>query len=85
MREEYAALEREVRRRVESWLSVLVDEGALPAGDNSRRATFLLCVLNGLSLERALPGEESVLQAENDTLYLAVDAVLALGAPPRES
>jgi AcrR family transcriptional regulator len=76
VRDAYAALEREGRRRVEFWLTVLTEEGALAAGDNSRRVNFLLSVLNGLSLERALPAEGSVLQAENDTLYLAVDAVL---------
>ena len=76
VREAYAAIEREGRRRVEFWLTVLTEEGALAAGDNSRRARFLLSLLNGLSLERALPAEGSVLQAENDTLYLAVDAVL---------
>jgi AcrR family transcriptional regulator len=80
VRQAYAAIEREGRRRVEFWLTVLTEEGALAAGDNSRRVTFLLSVLNGLSLERALPAEESVLQAENDTLYMAVDAVLGSDA-----
>ncbi|MEE2037647.1 TetR/AcrR family transcriptional regulator [Nocardiopsis sp. CT-R113] len=76
VKQAYAALEREGRRRVEYWLTVLTDEGALTAGDTSRRARFLLTVLNGLALERALPSEGSILEAENDTLYMAVDAVL---------
>ena len=72
----YFAIEREARRRVEYWLTVLADEGALPAGDNTRRARFLITVANGLGLERALPAEESILQTETETLYAAVDCVL---------
>jgi AcrR family transcriptional regulator len=73
----YAAIEREVRRRVEYWLTVLANEGAVPDdGDNTRRARFLLTVVNGLGLERALPAEDSILQSETDTLYTAVDCVL---------
>jgi hypothetical protein len=77
--EAYFALEQEGRRRVEYWLTVLTQEGALTPGDTSRRAKFLLTVLNGLSLERALPSDNSILQSENDTLYMAVDAVLNPG------
>ncbi|MGW4798551.1 TetR/AcrR family transcriptional regulator [Nonomuraea sp. NPDC004297] len=76
VREAYFALEREGRRRVEYWLTVLTQEGALAPGDTSRRAKFLSTVLNGLALERALPSDGSILQSENDTLYMAVDAVL---------
>ncbi|MDT8912096.1 TetR/AcrR family transcriptional regulator [Amycolatopsis sp. PS_44_ISF1] len=76
VREAYLAIEQETRRRVEFWLAVLTQEGALAEGDHSRAVTFLLTVLNGLSLGRALPSAEPVLQAENDTLYLAVDSVL---------
>lgn len=72
----YLGMEREGRRRAEHWLAVLVDEGALAAGDNARRARFLMTVLNGISLERALPAEDSLLAAETSTLYMAVDAVL---------
>ena len=72
----YLTIERETRRRVEYWLTVLVNEGALPEGDNPRRARFLLTVINGLGLERALPAEDSILQTETDTLYTAVDCVL---------
>ncbi len=76
MHASYLAIEREVRRRVEYWLTVLTSEGALPEGENTRRARFLLTVINGLSLERALPAEDSILQSETDTLYMAVDCVL---------
>jgi AcrR family transcriptional regulator len=76
IRTAYLALEREMQRRVEYWLTVLTDEGALPDGDNTRRAKFLLTVLNGLGLERALPAGDSILQSETDTLYIAVDCVL---------
>jgi len=72
----YLAIDREVRRRVEYWLTVLTNEGALPEGENTRRARFLLTVINGLGLERALPAEDSILQSETDTLYTAVDCVL---------
>jgi AcrR family transcriptional regulator len=78
LRAAYLAIEREARRRVEYWLTVLANEGAVPDdGDNSRRARFLLTVVNGLGLERALPADDSTLQSESDTLYTAVDCVLA--------
>lgn len=79
IRAAYLAIAREAQRRVEYWLTVLADEGSLPAGDNSRRAKFLLTVVNGLGFERALPAEDSILQSETDTLYAAVDCVL--GSP----
>jgi AcrR family transcriptional regulator len=72
----YLAIEREARRRVEYWLTVLAAEGAVAGGDTARRARFLLTVVNGLGLERALPAEDSLLQSETETLYSAVDAVL---------
>ncbi|MBN9738479.1 MULTISPECIES: TetR/AcrR family transcriptional regulator [unclassified Pseudonocardia] len=72
----YLAMEREMQRRVEYWLTVLANEGAVAADDTARRAKFLLTVVNGLGLERALPAEESLLQTETDTLYTAVDGVL---------
>lgn len=77
----YLAIEREARRRIEYWLTVLANEGALPGGDNTRRTKFLLTVLNGLSIERALPAEDSILQAETDTLHIAVDCILGSRTP----
>ncbi|WP_284743870.1 TetR/AcrR family transcriptional regulator [Amycolatopsis sp. RTGN1] len=72
----YLAIEREGQRRVEYWLTVLRGEGALAEGDDGRRARFLVTVLNGLSIARALPSEESILAAETETLNAAVDHVL---------
>jgi hypothetical protein len=60
----YLAVEREAHRRVEYWLTVLSNEGALADGDNRRRARFLVTVLNGLSVARDLPAEESILATE---------------------
>lgn len=77
VRTAYLALERGGRRRIEYWLTVLADEGALPKEDHTRRVRFLSTVLNGLSVERALPAEDSILQSETETLYLAVDCVLS--------
>ncbi|MFI2714406.1 TetR/AcrR family transcriptional regulator [Micromonospora sp. NPDC018662] len=76
VRTAYLALEREGGRRVEYWLTVLAEEGALPEEDHARRVKFLLTVLNGLSIERALPAEDSILKSETETLYTAVDCVL---------
>ncbi|MGJ9425925.1 TetR/AcrR family transcriptional regulator [Nesterenkonia halotolerans] len=78
VRSAYAALERENLRRITYWLATLAKDGALPSGNHTQRAKFLMTVLNGLSIERALPTGESVLLAETSTLYLAVDAVLGV-------
>lgn len=77
VRAEYLALEQGGWRRIEYWLTVLADEGALPKEDHARRVKFLLTVLNGLSIERALPAEDSILKSETETLRLAVDCVLS--------
>ncbi|MEV5870530.1 TetR/AcrR family transcriptional regulator [Streptomyces tendae] len=83
VRAAYLAHEREAERRVQHWLTVLAEEGALAPGDHTRNVRFLLTVLNGLSVERALPGRESVLISETETLNAAVDHVLSTGpAPP---
>ncbi|GIE30547.1 hypothetical protein Ait01nite_035920 [Actinoplanes italicus] len=76
VRAAYFALEQGGRRRLEYWLTVLAGEGALPGGDHTSRVRFLSTVLNGLSIERALPAEASILQSETETLYMAVDCVL---------
>ncbi|OON76634.1 TetR/AcrR family transcriptional regulator [Streptomyces tsukubensis] len=76
LRTAYLSHEREAEQRIEHWLTVLAEEGALPPGDHSRNTRFLLTVLNGLALERALPTGESVLTAETETLDAAVDHVL---------
>jgi len=73
----YVAISAEAERQVESWLSILVAEGALIPGDNTARARFLLTVLNGLSMQRALPSKDPVLEIEQGVLRAAVHAVFA--------
>lgn len=69
----YLALERLGRRRIERWLTVLIDEGAMPAGDVEGRARFLVTVLTGLSAERAFPVDDAArLDVEKRTLRRAV-------------
>lgn len=80
VRTAYLAYERASARRVEYWLGVLADEGALARRDLGRDVRFLLTVLNGLSVERALPSGDSVLKAETDSLYFAADAILGASA-----
>jgi AcrR family transcriptional regulator len=80
VRTAYLAYEREAMRRIEYWLNVIAEEGALPRHDHSRDVRFLLTVLNGLSVERALPVSESVLRTETETLYKAVDSILKHGS-----
>lgn len=75
----YLSYQRASAGRVMYWLCVLEDEGAVPQGDRAREVRFLLTVLNGLSVERALPQDDSVLQSETETLYTAVDAILGTG------
>ena len=72
----YLALERLGLRRIERWLTVLIDEGAIPAGKAERRARFLTTVLNGLAAERALPANAMRFASETETLQLAVAAVI---------
>jgi AcrR family transcriptional regulator len=76
VREEYLAIEREMRRRIEFALMVLEDEGALAAGETDGRARYLATVLNGLSVARAFPVDETFLQVELDVLGRAVDSLL---------
>jgi AcrR family transcriptional regulator len=75
-RQSYRAMDAEGRRRVEHWLTVLADEGVLRPGDMIQQARFLTTVCNGLSIERALPADDSILQSETETLYAAADSVL---------
>lgn len=75
VRATYAAFDEQAARRVETWLSVLVAQGALEEGDNTARAHLLLSVVNGLVLWRALPLAESALTREVDALTLAVEAL----------
>jgi len=79
LRAAYLCHEREAERRVEHWLTVLAEEGALPPGDHTRNLRFLLTILNGLSVERALPTSQSVFMAEAETLNAAVHFILSAG------
>jgi AcrR family transcriptional regulator len=81
IRAAYLGLERASAGRVSYWLSVLDEEGGRPDRDRSKDVRFLLTVLNGLAMERALPSGDSVLQSETDTLYTAVDTVLGTSSP----
>lgn len=72
----YLSLDRLGRHRIERWLEVLIEEGAMPAGEVEQRARFLSTVVNGLMLERALPTKGLRVEAEADTLHLAVRAVM---------
>jgi len=76
VRHAYVAIERESLRRIIYWLDVLRDEGALHHGDHAQLARFLMTVLSGISIERALPAEGSKLHDETATLHTAVAAVL---------
>ncbi|MBG6238270.1 AcrR family transcriptional regulator [Mycetocola sp. CAN_C7] len=71
----YLALERMGRHRVERWLTTLIEEGAIPAGEVEQRARFLATVISGLMTERALPAEAVRVETETETLRLAVHAV----------
>ncbi len=85
VRAAYLSAEREGMRRVEYWLGTLANEGLLPRGDHTPQARFLFTVLSGLSFQRAVPTDESVLRAETETLYIAVDSVLGHGRPSADS
>lgn len=76
----YLALERMGRHRIEQWLTTLVDEGAIAAGGIKERARFLATVTSGIATERALPSETVRVDAEKETLRLAVHAVMS--GPP---
>lgn len=74
-RKGYRVLVGQAEQRVVAWLVILEAEGALAPGDNLQRTRFLLTVLDGLSIERALPMDETQLVAERATLGMAVDAI----------
>lgn len=76
LRASYTSMENEGRTRLEHWLTVLAEEGAIADGDIARKAGFLNSVVTGVSIERALPADVSLLERENATLYMAVDAIL---------
>lgn len=71
----YEVLVEQAERRVKAWLAILEEEGVLLPGDNARRSDFLLTVVDGLSIARALPPNDQRLEEETKTLGFAVDAV----------
>ena len=72
----FLALERLTRHRIARWLQLLHDEGALAPGDLDEQARFLSTVVNGLSFERALPGDHERLAFEVRTLRFAAGGIL---------
>ncbi|MGJ9412737.1 hypothetical protein ACHAAC_08500 [Aeromicrobium sp. CF4.19] len=72
----FAALERLAVQRVERWLTALRDEGALVTADLEQQARFLVSLVNGLALERALPGARARHTYELSTLKIAVSSVV---------
>ncbi|WP_300268492.1 TetR/AcrR family transcriptional regulator [Microbacterium sp.] len=77
----YDVLVGHAERRVAAWLAILEDEGVLPPGDTTRRTDFLLTVIDGLSIARALPPSDKRLEEETKTLAFAVDAVFEVTPP----
>lgn len=75
----FTNLTRVASTRVESWLEVLEDQGAISPGDRARRALFLLTLIDGLAIGRALPAGSSDPGGELGVLEDAVDAVLRSG------
>lgn len=75
LRSAYAGFDEQAMRRIETWLSILVEQGALAEGDNTARAHFLLSVVNGLAFWRALPLTDPALTREIDSLTLAMEAL----------
>lgn len=80
VREAFLATQHDAERRMVEWLRALAEDLDIPEADLPRRARFLGTVLSGLSLERALPSEDSLAQMETETLYAAADAVLTPGS-----
>ena len=77
----YAVVARHSRQRVESWLAILETQGSLSAGDNTTRARYLLTVVDGLAINRALPDDGLSAETESVILRAAVEAVLQLAWP----
>lgn len=76
IRTAYVAMANEGQRRVEHWITVLGKEGAVIDGDTAAQASYLNTVITGLSLDRAMPVDQSILERETATLYFAVDSIL---------
>lgn len=79
LREAYFSIADEGLRRIELWLAALADQGELPINTVPERTRFLGTVLNGISLQRALPAKDEEVHVEEQTLRFAIDAVLTGG------
>jgi AcrR family transcriptional regulator len=79
----YEVIVAQAERRVGAWLAILEAEGVLAPGDTVRRTHLLLTVVDGLSIERALPRRADYLEQQAATLAFAVDAVFDVVVPPR--
>jgi len=77
----YEVIAAQAERRVGAWLAILEAEGVLAPGDNARRTHFLLALVDGLSIERALPHRADHLENQAATLAFAVDAVFDVPPP----
>lgn len=77
----YAAVVQHSRRRVETWLETLEGQGALPEGDRTIRALYLLTMVDGLAVARALPDGGLSQDDEAAILRAAVDTALELRRP----
>lgn len=76
LRDAYFAVMEEGLRRIEGWLTTLAAEGELAPDSVAERAHFLGTVLNGLTMQRALPSPDNALALEEQTLRFAVRAAL---------
>lgn len=79
----YEVLVDQAERRVSGWLAILEEEGVLPPGDNATRTDFLLTVVDGLAIARALPPSDQRFEDETKTLAFAVDAIFDIPFPVR--
>ena len=79
----YELIVAQAERRVAAWLAILEAEGALAPGDTARRTHLLLTVVDGLTIERALPHRDEYLAEQAATLAFAVDAVFDVVLPER--
>ena len=82
----YAVVAAITEQRLESWLRVLQDEGALPPGEVGLAVVYLLTVVDGLAVARSLPAGQYSPAEESAVIALAIDTVLdgrAMGPRPR--
>lgn len=80
----YAVVAALTEQRLEAWLRVLQDEGALPRGEVGLAVTYLLTVVDGLAIARSLPAGQYSPVEESAVIGLAIDTVLdgrAMGPP----